>query len=56
MNRIKILSIIYSIGIIVGALFFDVWAAKTSFVKTISIFIWTILFLITLFYFEKKEK
>ena len=56
MSKIKIISIVYAIGIIIGALFFDVWGANTSFAKTISVFIWTILFLISIFYFEKKEK
>ena len=56
MSKIKIISIIYAIGIVIGALFFDVWGANTSFVKTISVFTWTILFLISIFYFEKKEK
>jgi len=56
MSKIKIISIIYAIGIVIGALFFDVWGANTSFIKTISVFIWTILFLISIFYIEKKEK
>ena len=56
MNKIKILSIIYALGIIIGALFFDVWGAETTFFKTISVFIWTIIFLIALFYIEKKQK
>ena len=56
MSKIKIISIIYAIGIVIGALFFDVWGANTSFIKTISVFIWTILFLISIFYIKKKEK
>jgi hypothetical protein len=56
MNKIKIVSIIYAIGIIIGALFFDVWGAETTFLKTISVFIWTIIFLIALFYIDKKQK
>ena len=56
MNKLKILTIIYAIGIIIGALFFDVWAAETTIIKTMSIFVWTILFLITLFYLDKNEK
>tara|TARA_B100000965_G_C19525884_1_gene728786 strand:- start:813 stop:983 length:171 start_codon:yes stop_codon:yes gene_type:complete len=56
MSKVIIVSLIYFIGIIVGALFFDVWGADTTFGKTISVFIWTILFLILIFYFEKKEK
>jgi len=56
MNKSTITISIYILGIIFGALFLDVWGADTSFVKTISIFIWTIIFLITLFYFDKNEK
>ena len=48
--------LIYILGVIFGAFFLDVWGAKTSFIKTISIFIWTIIFLIALFYSDKHEK
>ena len=44
------------LGVIFGALFLDFWGAETSFVKTISVFLWTIIFLITLFYSDKHEK
>ena len=56
MSKSTITIIIYMLGVIFGALFLDFWGAETSFVKTISIFIWTIIFLITLFYFDKNEK
>ena len=56
MNKTTIVIIIYILGIIVGAFFFDVWGAETSFIKTISVFVWTIVFLITLFNFDKHEK
>ena len=56
MNKLTILTIIYTIGVIIGALFFDVWGAETTIIKTMSIFVWTILFLITLFYVDKNEK
>ena len=56
MNKLTSLTIIYSIGIIIGALFLDIWGAETTLIKTMSIFIWTILFLITLFYVDKNEK
>tara|TARA_B110000967_G_scaffold132295_1_gene135060 strand:- start:319 stop:492 length:174 start_codon:yes stop_codon:yes gene_type:complete len=48
--------IIYILGVIFGALLLDVWSAETSFIKTISVFIWTIIFLIALFYSDKHEK
>ena len=56
MNKLTLLTIIYALGIIIGALFLDVWGAETTLIKTMSIFIWTILFLIVLFYVDKNEK
>ena len=56
MNKTTIASIIYVLGILIGALFLKVWGAETSFIKTISIFVWTIIFLITLFYADKHER
>jgi hypothetical protein len=56
MNKTIIISVIYIIGVLIGAFFLDIWGAETSFVKTVSVFIWTIIFLITLFYFDKNEK
>ena len=56
MNKTIIISVIYIIGVLIGAFFLDFWGAETSFVKTVSVFIWTIIFLITLFYFDKNEK
>ena len=56
MSKSRITILVYILGIIIGALFLDVWGAETSFVKTISVFIWTIIFLITLFYFDQNEK
>ena len=56
MSKVKLISIIYAIGIIIGALFLEVWAAETTFIKTMSVFIWTIIFLIALFFADKNEK
>ena len=56
MSKSGIVITIYILGVIIGALFLDIWGAKTSFLKTMSIFAWTIIFLITLFYFDKNEK
>ena len=56
MNKTTIVTIVYVLGILIGAFFFFVWGAETSFIKTISIFIWTIIFLIALFYAGKNEK
>jgi hypothetical protein len=56
MNKLTILTISYIIGVIIGALFLDVWGAETTLIKTMSIFSWTIIFLIALFYVDKNEK
>ena len=56
MNKITLATIIYVLGILIGAFFLKVWGAETSFIKTISIFIWTIIFLISLFYADKHER
>ena len=56
MSKVVIISIIYAIGILIGALFFEVWSANTTFIKTMAVFIWTIIFLIALFYADKNEK
>tara|TARA_B110000305_G_scaffold238227_1_gene303189 strand:- start:1073 stop:1246 length:174 start_codon:yes stop_codon:yes gene_type:complete len=56
MNKSTIAILIYFLGLILGAIFLGVWGAETSFIKTISVFIWTITFLILLFYSDKSEK
>ena len=56
MSKVKLVSIIYAIGIIIGALFFDVWGANTTPLKTMSVFAWTVLFIIALFYVDKNER
>ena len=55
MRKVTIVTIIYALGIIFGALFLNFWSADTSIIKTMSAFIWTIIFLIVLFYVEKKR-
>ena len=56
MNKLTLITVLYVIGVLIGALFFDVWGAETTFIKTMSIFLWTIIFLIALFYVDKYEK
>ncbi len=56
MNKVKIISIIYAVGIIIGALFLDVWGAETTPFKTLSVFAWTVIFIIALFFADKNEK
>ena len=56
MSKVKIISIIYGIGIIIGALFFDVWGSDTTPLKTISVSAWTVIFIIALFFVDKNER
>ena len=56
MNKTILVTLIYILGVLIGAFFLNVWDAETSFIKTISIFIWTIIFLISLFYADKHER
>ncbi|MDA9136768.1 hypothetical protein N9J29_01450 [Candidatus Pelagibacter sp.] len=56
MKKTTIVTIIYILGIIIGAFFLNVWGAETSFLKTVSVFVWTIIFLIALFYADKHER
>ena len=56
MNKITLVTLIYILGVLIGAFFFKVWGAETTFIKTISIFIWTIIFLIALFYADKQKR
>ena len=56
MSKVKIISIIYAIGIIIGALFLDIWGANTTPLKTMSVFAWTVIFIIALFFADKNEK
>ena len=56
MSKVKIVSIIYAIGIIIGALFFNVWGVNTTPLKTMSVFAWTVIFIIVLFFVDKNER
>ena len=56
MSKVKLISIIYALGIIIGALFFDVWGANTTPFKTMSVFVWTVIFIIALFFVDKSER
>ena len=56
MKQSNIAILVYIAGVIIGALFFDIWGAETTPQKTISVFIWTIIFIIALFFTDKNEK
>ena len=56
MSKVKIVSIIYALGIIIGALYFNVWGTDTTPLKTLSVFAWTVIFIIALFFVDKNER
>ena len=56
MNKTTVVTIIYVLGILIGAFFLNIWQAETSSIKTFLVFVWTIIFLIALFYLDKQEK
>jgi len=55
MSKSSIVIIIYILGLIIGALFLDIWSAETSARKALLGLGWTVFFLISLFFAEKKE-
>ena len=55
MSQSSIAIIIYIIGVIIGALFLDIWGAETSIKKGLIALGWTALLLIALFYADKNE-
>tara|TARA_Y100001936_G_scaffold212288_1_gene220293 strand:- start:131 stop:301 length:171 start_codon:yes stop_codon:yes gene_type:complete len=56
MKQSSLAIIIYLIGVIIGALFLDVWGAETSIKKGLIALGWTALLLIALFYADKNEE
>ena len=55
MSKTTIVIIVYIIGLIIGALFLDIWSADTSILKGLLGLGWTALLLIGLFFAEKHE-
>ena len=55
MKQSNLAIIIYVIGVIIGALFLDIWGANTSLKKALMAVGWTALFLICLFYADRNE-
>ena len=55
MNKSSLVIAIYIIGLIIGALFLNLWSAETSPQKALLGLAWTAIFLIALFYVEKDK-
>ena len=56
MKKTTIAIIIYVLGLFFAALILGLWDAETSMIKASIGFIWTIIFLIALFYTDKNEQ
>ena len=56
MKQSNIAIIVYVAGVIIGALFLDIWGAETNIKKGLIALGWTALLLIALFYADRKEK
>jgi hypothetical protein len=54
MSKSTIVIIVYVLGLVFCALGLDLWGAKTSLKSLIGI-MWTAIFLVALFYAEKKD-
>ena len=55
MSKSTTVIIIYVLGLVIGALFLDLWGAETSIKKCLIGIGWTALFLIFLFLAEKNK-
>ena len=55
MKKSSIVIIVYILGIILGALILDIWSAETTIFKAFLGIAWTVLFVISLYFAEKKD-
>tara|TARA_B100000579_G_scaffold336588_1_gene287464 strand:- start:1038 stop:1214 length:177 start_codon:yes stop_codon:yes gene_type:complete len=55
MSKSSIVTAIYIVGLIIGALLLDIWGAENGPRKALIGAAWTAIFLIALFYTEKKN-
>ena len=56
MKQSNLAIIIYVIGVIIGALFLDIWGAETSIKKGLAALGWTAILMIALVYADKDEQ
>tara|TARA_B100001123_G_C15122505_1_gene951946 strand:+ start:143 stop:319 length:177 start_codon:yes stop_codon:yes gene_type:complete len=56
MRQSNIAIIIYVIGIIIGALFLDIWGSETNIIKGLLALGWTAILLIALFFADKDKE
>ena len=56
MKQSNIAIIIYIAGVIIGALFLDIWGAETNMKKSLLALSWTAIFLFALYYADKDKQ
>ena len=56
MNKTVIVTIIYIIGIIFGALVIGIWDTDTDITKAMFALVWTAIFLIAIYFTDKKNE
>tara|TARA_B100000579_G_scaffold105371_1_gene83861 strand:+ start:784 stop:954 length:171 start_codon:yes stop_codon:yes gene_type:complete len=56
MNITNLISLIYFLGLVFGALFLDLWGAETSIKKGLLALAWTAIFLVSLFYADRNKE
>ena len=56
MKQSNIAIIIYIIGVVIGALFLDIWGAETNIKKGLIVLGWTAIFLVALLYADKNKE
>ena len=56
MIKIKHVVILYILGILLGAFFFDLWGAETNIKKGLIVLGWTAIFLVALLYSDKNKE
>ena len=55
MTQTRLVVIIYIIGILIGAFFFDLWGAEINVFKGLAAMFWTALLLVAIVFADKKK-
>ena len=55
MSKTTLAIIVYILGLLFGAFFLDIWSADTNPFKALMGIAWTAIFLVAIFFSEKKE-
>ena len=56
MKQSSIAILVYIAGVIIGAIYLDIWGAETNVKKGLIALSWTALLIVALFYADKKDQ